>query len=507
MTRADCCVPAAILLTVCGLAAQTARPEPRGKQIYTRGLGRSGQPIATTIAEQRNEVPASVVPCLNCHGEDGRGKSEGGIVVPNIRWEALTTPYTLARPGGRTSPPYTERALVRAITMGLDPAGNRLNPVMPRYQLSLDEAADLVAYLKEIGSDQAPGVTSRTIRIGVLLPPAAFGEAGVAVQSLLSAYFRELNDAGGIYDRRVELSFADSSARAAVVDLLDREPPFALAATYLPSIDDFVGQAVVESDIPVIGALTLDPRPESTSKIFYADGGLLSQAETLAYSAVRRRGAGRMLVVYSGEALSRRAAEAAERVGRDAQWQVESVVLRSGDPAESTARAAATDAVIYVALQGEAGTFVQSAASGTTAASFYIPGTLTSPAMFDLPPSLDGRVFVSFTALPSDRTSRGLTEYRRLASVHDPLPNSSADAMSALVSAKLLTEALQRAGHDLTRRKLIEAMESLHEFSTGLTPPLTFGAGRRIGSIGTHIVTLDLASKRGVPRSVWIEPN
>src|SRR4029077_3928254 len=122
------------------------------------------------------------------------------------------------------------------------------------------------------------------------------------------------------------------------------------AATYLPSIDDAVGQAVVESDIPVIGALTLDPRPERTPKIFYADGGLLSQAETLAYSAVRRRGSGRMLVVYSDEALSRRSAEAAERVGRDAQWQVESVLLRSGDPAESTARAAATDAVIYVAL-------------------------------------------------------------------------------------------------------------------------------------------------------------
>jgi hypothetical protein len=91
--------------------------------------------------------------------------------------------------------------------------------------------------------------------------------------------------------------------------------------------------------------------------------------------------------------------------------------------------------------------------------------------------------------------------------VHDPLPNNSTDAISALVSAKLLTEALQRAGHDLTRGKLIAAMESLHEFSTGLTPPLTFGPGRRIGSIGTHIVTLDLASKRGVPRSVWIEPH
>ena len=507
MTRADGCVPAAILLTVCGLVAQTARPEPRGKQIYTRGLGRSGQPIATTIAERNNAVPASVVPCLNCHGEDGRGKSESGIIVPNIRWEALTKPYTLARAGGRTSPPYTERALVRAITMGLDPAGNRLNPVMPRYQLSLDDAADLVAYLKEIGSDQDPGVTSRAIRIGVLLPPTAFGEAGVAVKSVLTAYFRELNESGGIYDRRVELTFADSSARADVVDLLDREPPFALAATYLPSIDDAVGRAVVESDIPVIGALTLDPRPERTPKIFYADGGLLSQAETLARAAVRGRGPGRMLVVYSGEALSRRAAEAAERVGRDAQWQVESVLLPSGDPPGSSARAAATDAVIFVALQGEAGAFVQSADSGTTATAFYIPGTLTSPTMFDLPPSLDGRVFVSFTVLPSDRTSRGLTEYKRLASVRDPLPNNSTDAISALVSAKLLTEALQRAGHDLTRRKLIAGMESLREFSTGLTPPLTFSPGRRIGSIGTHIVTLDLASKRGVPRSVWIEPN
>lgn len=494
-------------MTVCGLAAQTAPPEVRGKQIYARGVGRSNQPITATIAEPRNQIPATVVPCLNCHGEDGRGKSESGITASNIRWEALTKPYTLVRSDGRTSPPYTERTVVRAITMGLDPAGNRLNTVMPRYRLSLDDAADLIAYLKQIGADRDPGVTSDAIRIGVLLPPAGtFGESSVAVKNVLIAYVRELNESGGIYGRRIELSFADSATRTAVVDLLDREP-FALAASFLPSIDDEVGQAVVESEIPVIGALTLAPRPELTSKIFYADGGLLSQAETLAWSAVRRHAAGRMLVVQSGEPLSRRAAEVAGRVGRDAQWDVQSVLLRSGDLSGLSSYAAKADAVVFVALQGEARAFLQSAASDAPRTDFFVPGTLTSPEIFDLPASLDGRVFVSFTVLPSDRTTQAVAEYRRLAPARNPLPHGSTDEFTALVSVKLLTEALKRAGHDVTRRKLIAAMESLRDYSTGLTPPLTFTPGRRIGSIGAHIVTLDLASKRGVPRSVWVEPN
>jgi hypothetical protein len=38
--------------------------------------------------------------------------------------------------------------LRRAITDGVDPAGERLDPAMPRWSMSGEDMADLIAYLK-----------------------------------------------------------------------------------------------------------------------------------------------------------------------------------------------------------------------------------------------------------------------------------------------------------------------------------------------------------------------
>jgi hypothetical protein len=56
---------------------------------------------------------------------------------------------------------------------------------------------------------------------------------------------------------------------------------------------------------------------------------------------------------------------------------------------------------------------------------------------------------------------------------------------------KVFTEALKRAGRDLTREKLITALEQLYDFPTGLTPPITFHRNRRIGAAGAWVVEVD----------------
>ncbi|HKU76411.1 MAG TPA: hypothetical protein VJR02_21045, partial [Pyrinomonadaceae bacterium] len=52
-----------------------------------------------------------------------------------------------------------------------------------------------------------------------------------------------------------------------------------------------------------------------------------------------------------------------------------------------------------------------------------------------------------------------------------------------------------RAGRDLSREKLINSLDSLYEYETGVTPRLTFGPNRRVGAAGAHIITFDPAKK------------
>jgi hypothetical protein len=96
---------------------------------------------------------------------------------------------------------------------GLDPDGNLLDPLMPRYDMDPDDFAALVAFLKRLETDLEPGLSDDAIRIGTLLPASGAYEAiGAATAATIRAYFDEINTAGGIFGRRLELIVADYAA-------------------------------------------------------------------------------------------------------------------------------------------------------------------------------------------------------------------------------------------------------------------------------------------------------
>ena len=133
--------------------------ERRGKQIYREGTSPSGKDIVAYLGDPSLEVPWSSLACANCHGVDGRGNPEAGVDPLNLTWEALTNSHGLVRPDGRWRPAYTERGVESAIRRGLDSAGNKLWIVMPRYQISKEDLADLIVYLKRLGTDKDPRIS------------------------------------------------------------------------------------------------------------------------------------------------------------------------------------------------------------------------------------------------------------------------------------------------------------------------------------------------------------
>jgi hypothetical protein len=72
--------------------------------------------------------------------------------------------------------------------MGIDASGNMLDPVMPRFALSLSDATDLVAYLKRLGSLPEPGLDDRSLVVGTVLRPN-----DSAIRLVLVAYVDEID--------------------------------------------------------------------------------------------------------------------------------------------------------------------------------------------------------------------------------------------------------------------------------------------------------------------------
>src|SRR6202035_4867159 len=126
-TRAGWLLLALAVLLAGGVSA-TLRPEEElGKRIFRSGEGAGGREIPATLGTEGVETTATTLPCAGCHGRDGRGRPEGGVAPPDVTWAALTRPYSVAPNGGRLHPPYTERLVKRAVTLGLDAAGNPLD--------------------------------------------------------------------------------------------------------------------------------------------------------------------------------------------------------------------------------------------------------------------------------------------------------------------------------------------------------------------------------------------
>lgn len=135
----------------------------RGEAIFTTGGG-----VPAIVANGDRGVPVAGLACSTCHGDDGRGRREAGLDAPDITWPALSKPYDVTRADGRTRRAYSARLLIRAMTMGIDSAGNALGPAMPRYQLTSADADALVAFLQRLDDARTPGVSDDTIDVAVM---------------------------------------------------------------------------------------------------------------------------------------------------------------------------------------------------------------------------------------------------------------------------------------------------------------------------------------------------
>lgn len=484
---------APLLLGAAGLTPQ----EERGRQIYVDSTSPSGGEILAVLGEGV-EVEAAAVPCSSCHGRDGKGRPEGGVTPTDITWANLTKPYGVVHPTGRRHPPYDEKLMKRSLAMGFDPAGNVLHTAMPRYRMSHQDMADLVAYMKRLGERNDPGVGEAALRIGVLPPPPGPLEGmGKAVRAALEARFAAVNAGGGLYGRRLELVPLDvppGDRRAGVAGALEAGEVFAVAGAFLTGGDGGLATVFQEKRVPLVGPFTLHPREDLPLNryVFFLLPGIESQARALARFA---RGGSLALETPRPVAVAPReegldAAVATIQAACE-DWAPLTVVryLRgSFAPGELAAKLAAekADPVFFLGSGAEAAALARAAGDLRWQPRLLVTAATADAGLFSLSAGFGGRIFAGLPAA-RDLEPRAAARYRALASDHS-LPTEHLSAqLTALAAAEVLIEGLKRAGRDLDREGFIEILEGLRRFETGYAPPVSYGAGRRLGAQGAYV--------------------
>jgi ABC-type branched-subunit amino acid transport system substrate-binding protein len=493
--------------------------ERRGKEIYLRGTSPSGREIVGMVGEV--EVPGSTVSCSGCHGMRGEGKTEGGVTAGNLTWSNLLKPYGHSHPTGRQHGPFNEASFIRAVVNGIDSNGNDLLVAMPRYKLSPEDVADLIAYLKRIDSDLDPGLTESNIKVGLILPTqGALADVGAAIKDVFTAYFDDLNNRGGIFSRKIDLRFADVGAGGAdtakVVQAFARqEQIFAFVGGLSAGADAQLAALARNEEIPFIGPSTLLPHAEIPVNryLFYLLPGIADQAGSLVNFAAAQRELQNapVAIVHSdntlGIAAATAAAEHAKKIGRSVAAKL--VYTPNNFDARrivNELKNNGAEGVFFFGSGKEQSSLLSEAAAAGWTPHFFCLGVMTGK---ELPTAatatFKNKIFIAFPTVPADITNEGRSEFRALHEKYRFIPRHTASQLSAFAAAKVLVEALTRAGKDLSREKLITSLEGLYDYETGLTPRITFGPNRRVGAAGAHVVTIDLAEKEFATASGWVK--
>ena len=114
---------------------------------------------------------------------------------------------------------------------------------------------------------------------------------------------------------------------------------------------------------------------------------------------------------------------------------------------------------------------------------------------------------------PDDLSLAGVVEFRTLIDKYNPqVPEGLRDpkytlekysfiSLEGFVNAKVVVEALRRAGANLTRQSFRQALESLRNLDLGIGAPLAFSPERHQGLDSVYFTRVD--RERWVPISDW----
>jgi branched-chain amino acid transport system substrate-binding protein len=386
-----------------------------------------------------------------------------------------------------------------------------------------------------------PGVSFKDVKIGM---SAAFRGAaaglGIELYRGAQAYYAEVNQRGGIHGRTISVVALDDGYDPTpciknTIDLVEREQVFFLS--------NYVGTPTLTRALPVIkryadrqvilvGNFTgAQPQREDpyVEQVFNIRASYRQEMMALV-DRFWQSGARKFGVYYQIDAYGRSGTDGVARglAQRGSKITAEATYVRHAKfeddmgPAVQALRQAGVEAVLCTGAYQGCGAFVRTARDLGWTVPISNVSFVGSEAMLSLllkHGKATGRDYthalVNSQVVPSydDLSLPAVVEYRAMMEKHNPqVPDALRDPKHALeqlsfrslegfVNAKVIVEALRRAGPSPTRAGFRQALESLKSFDLGIGAPLTFGPERHQGLDNVYFTSV--VNGRWAPITDW----
>jgi ABC-type branched-subunit amino acid transport system substrate-binding protein len=334
-----------------------------------------------------------------------------------------------------------------------------------------------------------PGVTRDKIILGSFLPLQSGLAAGATqMKEGTEAYFKYINDQGGIHGRKIEWivendSYNPQQTVAVVKKLVDRDDIFAIVST-LGTVTNlavlpFLNQRGVPIINPAGGHLNLNkPKDKNVFGILPLSSEI---GDSMADYAVTKLGAKRVAIFFQNDQFGKDQRDGAVEylkkknmapvaeasyVPSDVDVSAQVVALRQANP----------DAVVLGVIPKHGSLFMKEAQKLGWKPKVVGHNTMADPVVIDLAGDALEGVYVNLMTAVDTMKRPAVKQANEILAKYSPKTKPGYYPYLGMAGAIIFVEGAKRAGKDLTRERLITALESLSHYEPGVVPPIEWSA-------------------------------
>ena len=349
-----------------------------------------------------------------------------------------------------------------------------------------------------------PGVTKDSIKIGIFGPltgaASTFGKAELGIQ----AVYKDVDAHGGINGRKIETVMEDTACDpakgiAAVKKLISEDQVFMLHGGSCSNVVMAVKPQIAASGVPYIVASAASSQISDpvAPNIFQTVATTATMGRTMVDFAMTKPGAKRIAIISHSDDWGKSGHDPAvdELKTKFHLSPVADVTFERGSinatPQVLQIRAAHPDFVLAFLYPAEFAIFLRDSykygLSVPTMGNQAI--SIEDTARQVANPAIMKNVYV-FYPLEAQLGDPNLAKWTAIFEKYNPGVRLETSSLLGMGGAVAVIHALREAGPDLTRAKVIAALNNLHDFNTGvLSAPLSFSPQHHAGMNGGATIT------------------
>jgi len=327
---------------------------------------------------------------------------------------------------------------------------------------------------------QAPGVSATRILIGQSAPlTGGNAELGNDIRNGALAYFRKVNDAGGVHGRKIELVSLDDGnavprAEENTKKLVEEQGVFALFGYASATLSRPALPFVEKHKVPFLGPFPgADPMRVFNRHVYNMRASYADELEKIV-DHFQSLGVKRFSIVYYDDVVGRENLTAVERALKKRDLQTVSYAAfkdRAKPDIEAGVKqvaAGSPDVIILTTLYKATSDFIklaQKSGVGAQMASNSFPGA--SPLAKELAGQGSGVIVATVVPPPTKRSLPLVQEYQVAIEKLLGKKEYSFTSFESYIGAKVAVEAMRRAGPKLTREAFEQQLDALKDFDAG----------------------------------------